>query len=233
MSEAKAVLKFPKDDSRCWAQLLRFCYTNEWDYDASNVVALRRLAEEHGFADFEEVVSNAISSVFLKAADRALDVAIGASLEGDDGMAEAAFAASYRNPRIAMESPSFLKLDAGMLDMFAGDDRAVSNEVILFRALLRWAEIKLHEEKCSDRREGVLSSSNPTARWAAAGEMDPDVPQALPLSYTGEAIRAKLGPALYTCRFPRMDGRLLAEEVMPSGVLSDDELADVLAYAVT
>jgi hypothetical protein len=228
-------LQFPKDDSRCWAQILRFCYTNEWDYDASNVVALRRLAEERGFADFEEVVANAISSVFLKAADRALDVAIGASLEGDDGMAEAAFAATYKNPRIAMESPSFLRLDEGMLDMFASDDRAVANEVTLFRALVRWAEIKLHESKCSDRRDGVLSSSNPTARWDVwqSTERDPDTPQALPLSFTGEAIRSKLGPALFTCRFPRMDGRLLVEEVMPVGVLTDDELAEVLAYAVT
>lgn len=215
--------------------MLRFAYTNEWDYDASNVVKLRRLAEDRGFADFEEVVASAISKVFLKSASRALDVAVGAAAEGDDGMVEAAFAACYRNPRQAMFSKTFLGLDGDAVCTFAEDDRATANEALLFRALVRWAEHSLLRAGSHAYRTGVTSGTSVEHQWRSwtRADHDLDVACELPLTFTGEAIREALGPALMAVRFPRMSGRLLAEEVMPVGVLTDDELADSLAFAVT
>ncbi|KAA0159197.1 hypothetical protein FNF28_05953 [Cafeteria roenbergensis] len=236
VSEPRATLKFPKDDARCWAQILRFAYTNEWDYDSSNVVMLRRIAEDRGFADFEEVVAAAISKVFLKSSARALDVALGAAREGDDGMMEAAFAACYRNPLSAMFSDAFLELDADMLASFASDDRATANETNLFRAMLRWAEIALEKEGGGQRRPDVPARASAKSRWAEwlkDGVKDADIPFTLPLTYSGAAIRTKLGDAIRAVRFPLMDGRLLAEEVLLTEVLTDEELADVLAFSVT
>jgi len=198
-------------------------------------VQLRRLAEERGFADFEEVVASAISKVFLKHPSRAMGVALGAAREGDDGMMEAAFAACYRNSRKAMAGEQFLNLDSDMVFTFCDDDRAVGNEIILFRALLRWAEHRLEAAGCSDRRPDAAARTSASDSWAAWGlaDHDPDSTEALPLTYTGEAIRAELGAAITAVRFPLVSGRSLAQEVMPTGVLTDEELADVMAYAVT
>jgi hypothetical protein len=137
-------------EPEAFASLLKCCYTDEVDVDASNVQSLIKLAGKYQVAKLKAACAELLEGDVNK--DNALDLFIlGPTLLGQDD-----FALSFieENAEEVLASPSITKLPKDRLEVLLKSDKLACDEMIVFGAVQRWVAEQEKKEGW-DRKQGL------------------------------------------------------------------------------
>ncbi|KAL3105451.1 hypothetical protein niasHT_030319 [Heterodera trifolii] len=125
-----------------------------------------------------------------------------------------------QNAGLLLETDGFLESDQNCLcEIFDRDQLLISNEFQIWKCALRWADEKCRQnaiECTAENRQNAIEFSAEKRQNA--------------IEFSAEKRRSVLGPALFKIRFPQISAEEFDNEIVPSGILSKDEVNGVYQF---
>jgi hypothetical protein len=75
-------LQLPDDNADLWEEILSFCYTSQWSFDADIVLDLKDYADRYGMEDLSDDCATMIRRILKEKPEEIMTIAAQATLNG-------------------------------------------------------------------------------------------------------------------------------------------------------
>ncbi|KAA0167038.1 hypothetical protein FNF28_02961 [Cafeteria roenbergensis] len=131
-------ISLPEDSPEVWKELLAHAYTSKWSNAPSLLLDVKDYADRYGFGDLADDCGERISAMLSGEPENVMTMAAKAVAMANPVIRDLAFSSAFLNTATALRSEGILRLDRDALLTFVSDPRCATDEVDVFRAVVRW-----------------------------------------------------------------------------------------------